>query len=77
MINVTNSFLTLDQEARGCQGDTAKDDCLTREYLKMLKDKCGCLPLDKALSNDSICLTKEETDCCEMRSASYSSNCEM
>ena len=75
-IKVTKSFYTLNQEDRGCQGDKSIDDCLTREHLKYIKEKCGCLTLDKAwINNDSICLKKEEMDCNKMHFASYSSKC--
>ena len=75
-INVTNSFQTLGQEIRGCQGDNAIDDCLTSEHLKYIKAKCGCLPLDKTFTkNDSICLSKEEMDCHKMHFASHSYKC--
>ena len=77
-INVTKSFQTLNQEAKGCQGDSPIDDCLTSEYLKYIKDKCGCLSMDKTLlNNGSICLSKEEMDCNNMSFviSSYYSKC--
>ena len=42
-IMVTNSFLTLDKNTRGCQEESF-DDCITRKYMATLIHKCQCLP---------------------------------
>ena len=47
---VTESFLGLDQDVRGCQNEEHYDECTTRHYIENMKEKCGCLPLSIALS---------------------------
>jgi len=42
-ITVTDSYLALDKETRGCQKESF-DDCTTRKYLNALMNKCQCLP---------------------------------
>ena len=42
-IQVTDSFLTLDQEVRGCQNEESYDKCTSRNYEKKILKKCGCL----------------------------------
>ena len=48
---VTESFLGLNQAVRGCQNEEQYDECTTRHYIENMKDKCGCLPLSIALSD--------------------------
>ena len=49
-IEVTESFLGLDQQDRGCQHEPLYN-CTTRKYLDALLDQCGCLPLSIRLSD--------------------------
>ena len=49
--DVTESFLGLDQDVRGCQNEERYDECTTHLYIENMKGKCGCLPLSIALSN--------------------------
>ena len=51
VVVVTDSFLGLDQEDRGCQLEPVLD-CTTRQYQDALLKKCGCLPLSIRLSNE-------------------------
>ena len=42
-ITVTNSFLSMNKDARGCQKESS-DDCTTRKYKNTLINQCQCLP---------------------------------
>ena len=44
MIEATDSFISQDEDVRGCQLEPLFN-CTTRKYLKALLDGCGCLPL--------------------------------
>ena len=48
-IQVTQSYLDLDEESRGCQNNEPYYNCTTRIHLVNMLQKCGCLPL--ALAN--------------------------
>ena len=50
-IEVTESFMGLDKSARECAMEPFYN-CTTRQYLNVLLDKCGCLPLSIRLSNE-------------------------
>ena len=45
-IRVTNSYLGLDVNVRGCQDIDTLDNCTTRHYEEHLLNTCGCLPFD-------------------------------
>ena len=45
-IMVTESYLGLDQEERGCQNEETLDNCTSRQYHNTILEKCGCLPLN-------------------------------
>ena len=49
-ISVTDSFLSMDKNERGCQEESF-DECTTRKYLKALRNKCQCLPFQMIQSN--------------------------
>ena len=51
---VTESFLGLDQDVRGCQNDEHYDECTTRQYIENMREKCGCLPLSISISDQVI-----------------------
>ena len=51
---VTEAFLGLDQDVRGCQNEEHYDECTTRQYIENMRRKCGCLPLSIALSDQVI-----------------------
>ena len=59
-IEVTDSYLGLDQDVRGCQNDEPLHNCTTRQYLDTLLKECGCTPFTirlsdgQAISNESI-----------------------
>ena len=50
-VEVTDAFMGLDQDDRGCQPDPLYN-CTTRKYLDALVDKCGCLPLSIRLDKE-------------------------
>lgn len=50
-ITVTDSFLTLDENTRGCQEESF-DDCTTKKYTNALINKCHCLPFQMRLSQE-------------------------
>ena len=47
-ISVTDSFLTLDKDIRGCQVESF-DDCTTEKYIDTLRNKCQCWPFQLGL----------------------------
>ena len=54
-ITVTESFLSLDKDTRGCQ-EESYDDCTTRKYINALILKCQCLPFKLRLTEE-VCST--------------------
>ena len=50
-IDVTDSYLGLDQEVRGCQNEEPQDHCRTRVHRDTLLEQCGCLPFNMRLSD--------------------------
>ena len=50
VITVTDSFLGLDENNRGCQ-DKKAFNCSTQKHIDTFLDKCGCLPLNMKLSD--------------------------
>ena len=44
-IEVTKSFLGLDEDAKKCQNKESYDNCTTNYYHDNIRKKCGCLPL--------------------------------
>ena len=55
-IKVTDSFLGLDENVRECQNIEPLQNCTTRQYIKTLVDKCGCLPFSMWISNKDVCV---------------------
>ena len=51
-IEVTESFLGLDQEISGCQNEELREDCKTRHYIAALMTQCKCLPLGILTNNE-------------------------
>ena len=51
-IEVTESFLGLDQKIRGCQNEELREDCKTRHYITALMSQCKCLPLGILTNNE-------------------------
>ena len=44
-ITVTDSFLGMDMEDKGCQLEEPLDNCTTRHHIDTVLHQCGCLPL--------------------------------
>ena len=45
-VKVTDDYLGLDLQTRGCQNDNTYEDCVTQLYLDLLKKECKCLPFN-------------------------------
>ena len=43
-ITVTDSFLGMDMEDKGCQIEEPLHNCTTQHYIETFLDQCGCLP---------------------------------
>ena len=52
MIEVTDSYLGLSQDTRGCQNEEPQDRCTTRVHRETLLTQCGCLPFNMRLSDN-------------------------
>ena len=50
-IEVTESFLGLDEESRKCQNEEDYSNCTTRKYHDKVLSECGCLPFNIRPSN--------------------------
>ena len=53
-IKVTDSFLGLDADTKGCQNEEPLHNCTTRHYIDSILNECGCLPLYMA-SEKKVC----------------------
>ena len=53
-ISVTDSYLGLDLNVRGCQNDEPYDNCTTRHNIKAMRDKCGCLPFSVTIPGNEV-----------------------
>ena len=45
-IITTDAYNSMDENIRGCQTESSYEDCVTQKYLKILKNKCKCLPFN-------------------------------
>ena len=54
MIEVTGSYLGLDQDVRGCQDNEPIQNCTSRCYKEALLKACGCLPFNIRLSDKVV-----------------------
>ena len=62
-ISVTESFMKLDDNVRGCQDVEFLSTCLVKKYVQM-KSKCGCVPLSLSFDDEvSKCKWPKETSC--------------
>ena len=50
-VKVTESYLGLDMDIKECQNYEAPEECRTQHYIDSLLEKCGCLPLNMAITN--------------------------
>ena len=44
-VKVTDSFMGLDANVRGCQNEEHYVECTTNNYIQDMRQQCGCLPL--------------------------------
>ena len=51
-IEVTESFLGLDESDRRCQNQEPYDNCTTRTFIELMREKCGCITLAINLQNE-------------------------
>ena len=49
-ISVTDSFMSMDKDVRGCQKESY-NKCTTTKYINALMNKCQCLPFQMIQSN--------------------------
>ena len=62
-ISVTESFMGLSDNDRGCQNVEAQKNCTVQKYIA-IKSNCKCLPLHLTLNyQDSVCKGPKETKC--------------
>ena len=62
-ISVTESFMGLSDNDRGCQSVEIQKNCTLQKYFQT-KSKCKCLPLNLILNDqDSVCKEPRETKC--------------
>ena len=50
-VKVTDSFLGLDSDVKGCNMEETFENCTTKIYVETVKQKCGCLPFNIYLSD--------------------------
>ena len=76
-IEADDSFLTLNDDIRGCRiSEESHDDCTTRLYLDNMRQKCDCLPFAVASQDDTTCSTPKLVDCGEpVRRMNYTGQC--
>ena len=51
VVEVTDDFISLDENIIKCQNDETKDDCITRKYIEEIQRQCECLPLQLRQTN--------------------------
>ena len=49
-IQVTDSYLGLDQDLRKCQNEEPFYNCTTRTYIDTIFEECGCFPFHMKVS---------------------------
>ena len=50
-VKVTESFLGLDSDVKGCNMEETFENCTTKIYVETVTQKCGCLPFNIYLSD--------------------------
>ena len=43
-VSVSEEFLGLDTDTRGCHRNSELEECETKTYREKMKDECGCIP---------------------------------
>ena len=57
-ITVTDSFLSSNEQTRGCQEESV-DECTTRKYRKTFLNQCNCLPFQLRLNEEVYTISKK------------------
>ena len=50
-VKVTESFLGLSSDVKGCNMEKTFENCTTKIYIETVKQNCGCLPFNIHLSD--------------------------
>ena len=74
-IEVTDSYLGLEQEVRGCQNKESLHDCTTKHYIDDLKKHCGCIPFSIRMPNDLTPMCSPNENECVNKIQNETSNC--
>ena len=53
-VKVTDSFMGLDEDVRGCQNQEHYLECTTNNFIEEMRQQCGCLPLSIRSSNFQV-----------------------
>ena len=53
-IDVTEEYLGLDENVRGCQNQESFHNCTTRHHIDALIKECGCVPFNIKLSSNEV-----------------------
>ena len=51
-IQVTDSFLGINEMDRGCQAQEMYDDCIKDSYIDTIRNSCGCAPFSLKLNKN-------------------------
>ena len=51
-IKVTDSYLGLDKNVKGCQNEESLEECTTRQHMDTYLQQCGCLPIAIGISKE-------------------------
>ena len=60
---MTDSYLGLDQNIRGCQNEEPLQSCTTKVYTDTVLEECGCLPLNMRTSQKDPLCTSQKLEC--------------
>ena len=60
---MTDSYLGLDQNIRGCQNEEPLHSCTTKVYFDTVLEQCGCLPLNMRTSQKDPLCTSQKLEC--------------
>ena len=56
---VTDSYLGLEKDARGCQNEEPMENCTTRHYNDKVLWECGCLPININMQYPKVSTCRE------------------
>ena len=61
-VEITDSYLGLDQNIRKCQNEEPYQNCTSRRYHDTFLGQCGCLPFYMITNNKKV-LSQEYYEC--------------